>query len=72
MFARKKSIRGNPIVDMWTRKELIKEYYKGNPVSVNIEINQRCAGGAYTIMLALLQVNHLRTITFLMKSLKKS
>lgn len=30
---------------MWTRKDLVKELNKGNPVSINVEINERCAGG---------------------------
>ena len=30
---------------MWTRRDLVKELNKGNPVSINIEINQRCSGG---------------------------
>jgi MoaA/NifB/PqqE/SkfB family radical SAM enzyme len=37
--------RKNPPIDLFTRKEIVKEYNKGNPVCVNIEINERCAGG---------------------------
>ena len=30
---------------MWSRKELLDVYTSGNPVCVNIEINERCNGG---------------------------
>lgn len=30
---------------MWSRKELFDVYARGDPVCVNIEINQRCSGG---------------------------
>lgn len=45
MFKTKQGKRENPPVDLFARKELIKVYNKGNPVCVNIEINERCAGG---------------------------
>jgi len=38
--------RGNPIIDLWSRKELLDVYLRGDPVCVNVEINQRCGGGS--------------------------
>ncbi len=37
--------RPNPIIDLWSREDLLKVYMGGEPVCVNVEINQRCAGG---------------------------
>ena len=45
MFKNKRGTRENPPIDLFTRKELVRVCNKGNPVCVNIEINQRCAGG---------------------------
>ncbi|MBD3351180.1 MAG: radical SAM protein [Candidatus Lokiarchaeota archaeon] len=42
---RKKRKRENPLIDMWSRKELLKVYLRGDPLCMNIEINERCAGG---------------------------
>ena len=45
MFVTKQGKRENPPIDLFTRKELVNIYNKGNPICVNFEINQRCAGG---------------------------
>ena len=45
MPARPKPPRENPIIDIWSRKELLDVYLRGDPVCINVEINQRCAGG---------------------------
>ncbi len=37
--------RESPVVDLWARSDLLKIYFRGDPVCVNVEINQRCAGG---------------------------
>jgi len=45
MFTKKQLKRENPIIDLFARKDLVKVYNKGNPICINLEINQRCAGG---------------------------
>ncbi len=45
MFIRSNDRRESPPLDLFKRKELIKVMNKGNPVSINVEINERCAGG---------------------------
>ncbi len=45
MFTKRQLKRENPVIDLFTRRELVKIYNKGNPICTNIEINQRCAGG---------------------------
>ncbi len=42
---KKRSKRVNPPIDLFKRDELVKVYRRGFPVCVNIEINQKCAGG---------------------------
>jgi len=45
MFAPSQNHRESPLVDLWSRPELMKVYQKGNPVCLNVEIDKRCAGG---------------------------
>lgn len=45
MFAPSQVHRESPLVDLWSKPELLKVYRKGNPVCLNFEINKRCAGG---------------------------
>ena len=45
MFTIKHKKRSSPPLDLFTRPKLVKIMMKGKPVSINIEINERCAGG---------------------------
>ena len=59
MFKNKHGTRENPPIDLFTRKELVRVYNKGNPVCVNIEINQRCGGGCLYCYASSLDANTL-------------
>jgi len=60
LFKNKRGTRENPPIDLFTRKELVRVYNKGNPVCVNIEINQRCAGGCVYCYASSLDADTLR------------
>ena len=45
MFTVKQDKRKSPPLDLFSRPELVKVMIKGNPVSINVEINERCAKG---------------------------
>lgn len=60
MFKNKRGTRENPPIDLFTRKELVRVCNKGNPVCVNIEINQRCAGGCLYCYASSLDADTLR------------
>ncbi len=45
MFSVKLDKRKSPPLDLFSRPELVKVMMNGRPVSINIEINERCAGG---------------------------
>ncbi len=60
MFKNKRGTRENPPIDLFTRREIVRVYNKGNPVCVNIEINKRCAGGCLYCYASSLDVNNLR------------
>ena len=45
MYTVKRDKRKSPPLDLFTRTELVNVMLKGRPVSINIEINERCAGG---------------------------
>ncbi len=60
MFKNKRGTRENPPIDLFTRREIVRVYNKGNPVCVNIEINKRCAGGCLYCYASSLDVDNLR------------
>ena len=60
MFKNKQGKRENPPIDLFTRREIIRVANRGNPVCVNIEINERCAGGCLYCYASSLDINDLR------------
>ena len=45
MLPKKDDRRSNPVLDIWSRRELVKVCNRGDPVCLTIEINKRCDGG---------------------------